>query len=63
MPDSDKRRELIKRILTIRSNAVGDALVSRELKQMDYHRCPNCGVFTHVSYDCCPLFQQVSVPP
>ncbi|VDK25641.1 unnamed protein product [Taenia asiatica] len=55
-PDSDKRRELIKRILTIRSNAVGDALVSRELKKMAFQRCPNCGVFTCVSCDFYPFF-------
>ncbi|VDM20888.1 unnamed protein product [Hydatigera taeniaeformis] len=45
-PDSNYRRKLIKKILTLRSNAVGEALVSRQLKEMNFYRCPHCGVFT-----------------
>ncbi|VDK21676.1 unnamed protein product [Taenia asiatica] len=47
--DRDKRRELVSKIITARSNLIAEAVVSRKFKEMNLHRCPNCGLFVHVS--------------
>ncbi|VDM32534.1 unnamed protein product [Hydatigera taeniaeformis] len=47
--DPGERRELISRIFSARTSLVAEAMVSRKFKEMNLHRCPNCGLFVQVS--------------
>lgn len=53
--DIGKRREIISKILSARSNLVAEAVVSRKFKGMNLHRCPNCGLFVYVSCVSSPI--------
>ncbi|VDO12505.1 unnamed protein product [Rodentolepis nana] len=52
--DKIRRRELIEKI-TKRVGSISDVIVSRKFKDMNFNRCPNCGLFVNVSIPSCKL--------
>ncbi|KAM7539588.1 hypothetical protein Aperf_G00000027440 [Anoplocephala perfoliata] len=60
--EKSKRRELIERIISKRLSTTSETIVGRRFKDMNFNRCPNCGLFVNKISGCnnvwCPVCQK-----